>query len=362
MNFHGGYFGKEKLKDFSVNIPTLPYPNGLKELLIDEIEGLVRYPEIDGITAKQAISASIGVDDSQIILGNGATELIYLYARSTGIKKAVILEPTFTEYRRALELNEIDVVSFSYLDQIKQDGNISSINLNEEAFAEAVAEKLRGESADLLVLCNPNNPTGHYYEAAWIESVIEKSGIEHLKVFIDESFSDFLKSEIKERIEIKPSESNHVFLLRSMTKNFEVPGLRIGYGIGNRDTILKMSKYKEPWSLNAFALKSIPFFLKQQAHLEMLQKWSNDECNCMMDTLKKVQELTVFEGYANFVLIKVKDGFGDVTFKALIDRGYYLRRCEDFEGLGKDYFRIALRSNAENVALATVIGEVIGGM
>ena len=97
MNFHGGYFGDKALIDFSVNIPPLSYPEGLKELMMETFDNLRRYPEIDGVSSKQAISEKTGFDLNEIILGNGATELIYLFSRSVGVKRALILDRTFTE-------------------------------------------------------------------------------------------------------------------------------------------------------------------------------------------------------------------------------------------------------------------------
>lgn len=359
MNFHGGYIGSDNIIDFSVNIPTLPYPDGLEAVLIDEIKGLRKYPEIDGITACHAISEAISWPVDQIILGNGATELIYLYARSVKIQKALIIEPTFTEYKRALELNGVPIETLSVLDEFHVVKGALEVEIDQSVFADKVVDRIKSEKADLLVLCNPNNPTGHYYSADFIRKIIEGVNSENFKVFIDESFSDFLSDDISQKVMLTDDCPKNVFLMRSMTKNFEVPGLRIGYGLADKSTINLMKKYKEPWSLNAFALKAIPFFMTQTTHLEGLKKWSNEELLYTLSELIHIKNVEVFRGYANYLLMKVPDGEGHVFFDRMLSQGIYLRRCEDFQGLGESYFRIALRSREENAYLVKIVKEVM---
>ncbi|GAU77343.1 histidinol-phosphate transaminase [Fusibacter sp. 3D3] len=361
MNFHGGYFGSEGVIDFSVNIPPLSYPEGLKELMLDTFEELRKYPEIDGVSARDAIAHRTGYQSDEIILGNGATELIYLYSRSIGVSKALILEPTFTEYRRALELNHVDVAVFSLLDFVKAEGNQLSIAVDDVKLLEQIIYTIVNQKIELLVLCNPNNPTGHLYSRAFVEQIMDGVNDPNFKIFIDESFLDFVSYDKLALSNLQMKGLKSVFLLRSMTKNFEVPGLRIGYGLSDTETIDKMKRYKEPWSLNAFALKAIPFLVNQEGHIERIKKWCESESNFIARQLSEIEGLSYYKGEANYFLIQIPDSMHLTFFDRMLKSKIYLRKCEDFIGLGKSYFRIAIRERAENIILVNAIKEVLSG-
>ncbi|MBF4694776.1 pyridoxal phosphate-dependent aminotransferase [Fusibacter ferrireducens] len=358
MNFHGGYFGSKGMMDFSVNIPPLSYPEGLKELMFSTFDELRNYPEIDGISARDAIARKTGYDSEKIILGNGATELIYLYSRSIGVSKALILEPTFTEYRRALELNQVEVHSFSLLDFVKSDESLLSIDVHHSALLTQIIERILTQKIELLVLCNPNNPTGHLYSSDFIQKIIEGVNNPDFKIFIDESFLDFVSSDKLRACNLEASDLKNVFLLRSMTKNFEVPGLRIGYGLSDFETIKKMGRYKEPWSLNAFALKAIPFLVDQEDHIKRIKKWCQEESDFISEALSRVEGLFYYKGEANYFLIKIPELMHLTFFDKMLARKIYLRKCEDFMGLGKPYYRIAIRERDENRLMVDAIQEV----
>ena len=358
MNFHGGYFGKKGMMDFSVNIPPLPYPEGLKELIFETFDELRRYPEIDGISARDAIANKTGFKSNEIILGNGATELIYLYSRSVGVSKALILEPTFTEYKRALELNQIEVHTFSLLDFVKSEESQLAIDINNPTLLTQIIEEIIKQKIELLVLCNPNNPTGHLYSREFINKIIEGVNNPTFKVFIDESFLDFVSFDKLEMCHLESSDLKSVFLLRSMTKNFEVPGLRIGYGLSDFETIEKMRCYKEPWSLNAFALKAIPFLMNQEDHIKLIKKWCREESDFIAKHLAMIKGLRFFKGEANYILIKIPDSMNETFFDQMLEHKIYLRKCEDFIGLGKSYYRIAIRERLENKIMVNAIKEV----
>lgn len=358
MNFHGGYFGKENLLDFSVNIPTLPYPDGLHQELISALDQLRHYPEIDGESARRAISYKTGVDAQNIILGNGATELIYLFSRSVEIEKAMTLDPTFTEYRRALELNGVETLSMSILmnDSIDE-------QTNQEVLVDQykIIEVIEKESIDLLVLCNPNNPTGHFYDKGFIEFILKNVKDPNFKLFIDESFLDFVSEETLDGYEsfmMNLVDKYNVFLLRSMTKNYEVPGLRIGYGIGNKEIINQMYKYKEPWSLNSLALVAIPYLIGQNKHLLEVKKWCFEETNYLYDQLSKIPQLGVYKSTANFIMLVVPDKLACRFFDLMLTKKIYIRKCEDFIGLNQKHYRIAVRERIENDKLIKAIMEV----
>lgn len=354
MNFHGGYHGKDKLKDFSVNIPPIEFSESFKDLILTEFDQLQKYPELSGQETIEKMSKVLGYPSESLILGNGATELIYLYARTVSIQKALIIEPTFTEYRRALETHGVPIVTYDL--DLESPGNLD---------LEDLIDFINQKVCDLLVICNPNNPTGHIYTFEDLKRLLEGVKVEGFKLFIDESFIDFVPTSFSENYlkHMKTLINQYpIFLLRSMTKTYSVPGLRIGYGIGNEVIIKSLYRYKEPWSLNTFALLSIPFFLEKKDAVEAVNIWSQRENEKMAKALSQIKGLRLIKGLANYHLIEVLDERGTLFFSKMLERGYYLRTCKDFIGLGDHYFRIALQKPEDNEELIKVIAGVMSEM
>ncbi|MBE0450239.1 MAG: aminotransferase class I/II-fold pyridoxal phosphate-dependent enzyme [Clostridia bacterium] len=351
MNFHGGQFHRENVSDFSVNIPELEFPLGFEEVIKDALLQVRKYPDIDGMNAKKSIAEYNDTEVDQIVLGNGATELIYLMSRALDIKRATIIQPTFTEYERALVQNNVDVKHY-YL----KPENDFKLDKDE------LVQHLIRTSSDLLVLCNPNNPTGTFIEMDTIEAIllrVKKSG---LMLMIDESFMDFVSDyrfdQHRDRLNVL-MKSHSILVIRSMTKNFMIPGIRLGYAIGSKKIISAMNKLKEPWSINGLALACIPFLLGQNNYLVDLRNWCQGEFCFMLSKLNEIEQLTVFESTTNFILFRLDMGSPKEFMSSIIKGGAYIRTCEDFEGLDHRYFRIALRNREENIKLIKLIMEAI---
>lgn len=351
MNFHGGQCPNNILLDFSVNIPRLPYSEKLKETWIQSMEKLYDYPEIEGKTAREALGRHLDISDNQIILGNGATDLIYLIARAFSFKHAMILEPTFTEYRRALNLQRSSVVSFAYKEVDRHGRHYFEVDPRE------LAKEINTQKCDSLFVCNPNNPTGQLLDAMFFK--VLRAHIDHpnFMIIIDESFIDFRDqstylSEMK-----RLSNEMQIIQLRSMTKTYGVPGLRIGYLVSNERVTNTIASFREPWTLNRFALESIPVLVADDDHLKETRRWCLEAYEDLKSKLETVSIFKVFESHANFILVKLLNGDPEMFHQALIASGIYLRTCYDFEGLGANYFRIALRQNNDHNVLIKNIGR-----
>ena len=344
MNKHGGYFGdsKKKIIDFSVNINPLGVPSKLKEKLKNSIDHLESYPEIDGISAKNTLSEHLNIDSEHLILGNGATELIYLFAKTFKPKKILIVEPTFTEYERAFSLNRSEIYHFQCKEEDKFKINIELL------FKEI--DELR---PDVLVICNPNNPTGIFTERESMKQVLDKLKSIDGKLFIDESFIDFTeKGSYINMIEDYP-----IFILRSMTKIYAIPGLRLGYAIASKAIIDRLNKYKEPWTINSLALDSVEVLLEDGKYKEETQRWYTSEKEYLRENLKQVESLDVYEGEGNFFLCKLNESNSIDLRDYLLNLGIYIRTCEDFHGLDDSFIRIAVRRKEENSALIRALNS-----
>lgn len=342
MNKHGGYFGdkKEEIMDFSVNINPLGVPSKLIKGIIDELPMLVSYPEIDGRTAKEALSKHLNIPIEHIILGNGATELIYLFARAIKASRALIIQPTFTEYVRAFQVAESNIYNFHTYEMEGFKIDMTALLVNMEKF-----------EPEVVVLCNPNNPTGVFHNPEDLMSLLEFIKDKNCYLFIDESFIDFTdKKSLSSFIKNYP-----IFILRSMTKTYGIPGLRLGYGIGNKDIIDQLNSIKEPWTINSLALKAVEVLLKDEDYKQGTQKWYEEEKNFLLQGLSSIEGIEVFPSEGNFFLCKLKNISGEDLKYILLDEDIYIRTCEDFRGLDDSFIRIAVRSREENEKLVKTL-------
>ena len=338
MNKHGGYYGDdyEEIIDFSVNINPLGVPEKLIEILKEELEKMKRYPEIDGISGKEAIGQHLGIHSENIILGNGATELIYLYARSLRPENVLIVEPTFNEYSKAFKIAGSNI--YNYCTNEEDNFRIQ---------VEGLISKIDDIRTNVLVICNPNNPTGTFAGMDKLLPILHKLNEINAYLFVDESFIDFT-----DKVSLIPLiEKYDIFILRSMTKIFAVPGLRIGYGIGNREVVSKLNQLKEPWTINSLALKSIPVLIEDSDYLRRTQCWYQEEKQFLYNELKAVPNIKVIESETNFFLIKLLKGDSNSLKEYLLGKKIYIRSCEDFQGLSDKFIRIAVRKRKENYKL-----------
>lgn len=343
MNKHGGYYGDNDIIDFSVNINPFGYPKGIESYIIKTLKEINKYPEIDGVTSKKYIANNLGVNHENIIIGNGAIELIYLYAKLFINKDIVVIQPTFNEYQRAFAPYNCRLINY--------------ITMEEEEFkinASKLMSFLKEIKPDLVILCNPNNPTGSFMPYEEMLEIFKYSKEENISWLIDESFIDFTDKESA----IKYISEYPLFIVHSLTKFFGVPGLRIGYGIASKEVINKLHKYKEPWSLNSFALNLLPVIINDYDYIAKTKRWINKERKYLFDSLSAIKDISVFETKTNFFLCKYLLSSTIELQDKLLQKGIYIRTCEDFVGLGNNYFRIAIKSREDNDKLIEILKEI----
>lgn len=345
MNKHGGYFGDKinKVIDFSVNVNPLGVPPKLIDSLSRNLDNIIKYPEIDGDTSKVTLSNYLNINKEELILGNGATEIIYLFARAIKPKKVLIIEPTFTEYRRAFDLVGSEIYDF-----ISQEKDKFQININ------YLTDEIKRIKPDVVVICNPNNPTGIFTNKDKIKPVLEEISNTGAILFTDESFIDFVdKDSYIDLINDYP-----LFILRSMTKFFAIPGLRLGYGIANSEIIASLNNIKEPWTLNSLALSAIPVLLEDKEYQNNVLEWYKSEKSFLFKGLNEIEYLDVLDSEANYFLCQLKGISLKEIKEKMLEKGFYIRTCEDFKGLRDRYIRIALRSREDNQRLLQAFNQI----
>lgn len=316
MTNHGGDVWTEKIKyDFSASINPLGMPKGVKDAIKTHMADYEHYPDVHCTALKKAISDYEGVGVENIVCGNGAADLIYKIAGSLKPKKALILEPTFSEYEKALTENGCNVkrlISFeadeSVLDEIKD--------------------------IDIMFICNPNNPTGHLIKKDLITKLAKKCG--NAILVVDECFMPFVKDR-----QDAPLLKN-VIVLKAFTKIYAMAGLRLGYVLCDSEIAKKIENYGQCWNVSVPAQIAGIEALKDKEYIIKTVELITKEREYLTEELKKCG-FEVYPSDANFILFK--SGF------KLDLKDIAVRNCGNFYGLDDTFYRIAVRTHAENEAL-----------
>lgn len=350
MELHGGNIykagkqfniSKEDIIDFSSNINPLGIPESLKKAITNDFGMLQNYPDPDYSDLRQAIAEYNRTDNENILVGNGATELIFLFARSFKFKSALIAAPAFIEYGMALSRAGTKIEYFK-LDER------DAFCLNTDRL-----KKKLGKHYDLLVLCNPNNPTSGFTTSEYIEEVIATAKRTGTKVMLDESFIEFVDPNLTALNAEAFCKYDNVFILRSLTKFFAIPGLRLGYALAyNKDMRLKIKKCSEPWTVNQIADLAGRVLLKDKAYIEETVRIINEERNFLYDNISGIKWLKPYKPYANFLLLKIINNFTSSEIKAeLLKHRLLIRDAANFKYLNNKFMRVAVKDRQSNELL-----------
>lgn len=334
---------KQDIIDFSSNVnPNIIF--NLDKYILEGLEKSRRYPDINYTNLRNNISEYINIDSNLIIPGNGATEIIYLLMKS--IKKRIgILNPTFSEYSRAAKLNNLEVIDFHLNEENNFSIDLDEIQNNIEKF-------------DSLFICNPNNPNGKVKDLnELLDLMIENDKL----LIVDETFMEFVGEEEKYTLINRINETDKLFILKAVTKFFGMPGLRLGYGVTSNEQIIKnIYKHKEPWTINSFAENLSNYLFKDKEYIYNSKKYYIGERKFMLQELRNIQKLKVYDTDTNFILMKLKDGESNWLKLELFKRyDILIRDASNFIGLDKGYFRVAIKNHDDNKALIKALKEVL---
>ncbi len=343
MNFHGGYWGGENMLDFSININPIGLNLKIKSKMADLLENIDKYPEIAANSTVLYIEEQLGLSGGQVIVGNGATELIYLFARALKPDTVMIVNPCYTEYERAF---------------IKAGSRISDyINTEADGFkidTERLIKAVDTHKPDVLVICNPGNPVGNFTGYQSLKPLLDKCGNNNIKMFIDESFIDFTDGKSAACL----VEEYPVFVLHSMTKFYSIPGLRLGFAVSNKKLMEKLYEYKEPWTVNSIASGIVPLLLESgNARKTQTLKWLKDELDYINSSIRPMDNIKLYKSNVNFYLMRL-NGAPSLKQK-LIKRGIYVRTCDDFKGLDNSFIRAAVKKHKDNEIFIETIKDLI---
>jgi len=324
----------EEIIDFSVCSNPFPPPPGVRKIF--NSIAIDRYPDSEAIELRQCLSEKLGVAPDNILAGSGATELIRLIALAyfRHGDSVLILEPTFGEYEIACRIVGAEVV--------KQWGRV------EDDFALKVEETvglIRQRRPKGIFICNPNNPTGQYFSRQEVEAVLD-AGVNSLLI-LDEAYVAFTDESWSS---VDLLHWDNIIIVCSMTKDYALAGLRLGYAVANRDIIGQLRRVRPPWNVNVVAQKAGVVVLSEPSYLERCKQKIKQAKQFLVDEFCRVG-FTVIPSKTNFFLVRVGDGKKLRT--TLLKHGMLVRDCASF-GL-PEYVRIAPRTMPECQKLIATI-------
>lgn len=365
-DFHGGNIYKifrekniDKILDYSSNINPYGLPENLKKEIFEKVFVLERYPDPDYIELREKIAEKNNLNIENIIVGNGATEIIFLFMKILSPKKVLIVSPTFGEYERAIKASTLanDSLEINYF-ELKETENFVLNVKNLETELE--------NNYDLLILCNPNNPTGQFLKLKKLEEILKICEQKNTKLFVDEAFVEFVEDWENESIINSKENKENLFVIRAFTKFFAIPGLRLGYGICfNNNLLKKMLEKKEPWSVNNIADLAGKTVLDDENYIQKTKEWIKDQKKYMYENLNKIEGLRAYKTEVNFILLKIEDNLLEKGLdvknlrKKMLEKGILIRDASNFIYLNKHYFRLAIKDKLNNEKVIETLTSIL---
>jgi len=339
----------ESILDFSASINPLGFSPRFKKNVSSLDETILNYPDLEAHAFINALAAYHKLPRENFAAGNGSTEFIYLLPEIIRPKSVLIVAPTFTEYEHSYQRAKGLVF---YCNTLEKDG--FSLQTNN------VLDALK-RGYGMVYLCNPGSPSGALSSKQAMKEIITAAGKKGTQVILDETFMDFTE---EHSLKHEVTAYDNLYILRSMTKFFALPGLRIGYVISHGKNIEKIQERQQPWSINAVAQHAGTVSLQDTAYIQKTIQYINEARQELAGELKRFSCLHVFSSFTNFLLIKLLDSSPKTTAElqdALLKKGILIRTCEDFQGLSDKFFRVAVKKKNENKRLAAELKKILSG-
>ncbi|MDH3191158.1 MAG: aminotransferase class I/II-fold pyridoxal phosphate-dependent enzyme [Nitrosopumilus sp.] len=340
---HGGLLSKDTpisgILDFSSNITPIGMPNQVKNTIKRQIGKIENYPDIHSSKLLLALEKYTKQSSSNLIVGNGAIEIIYNFCNTFLSKNTPVLipVPTFGEYEAASKLNTSKISFFKTMDLTK--------NLN--TFISKIPKN------GCIFICNPNNPTGKLIRKKNLLHIIRKAKKHNSIVFVDECFIE-LVPQSNESIISSVKKFDNILVLRSLTKSFGLAGIRIGYAISSKYIISILKKIKIPWSVNLMAEYAGISALNNPSHILKSKSIIKKEYNFLKNKISMIDGLECINSSTNFILIKTNQDSTKLQ-KKLLEKKILVRDCKNFYGLNNHFIRIAVKSHKDNLKLVKAL-------
>lgn len=332
-------FSKEDIMDFSSNINPFGSSKLAKEYIVNNIDKVSVYPDPEYLELKTSISNYCNCSIDNILLGSGATELISSFIKTINPKKALILSPAYSEYEK--ELSKIKCNITKYFSKKEYNFTINIDNL---------IEIINKNNYELIIICNPNNPTGFTFSKNEIEKILNNT---NSFVMVDETYIEFTNTSIYSSTSLVDKYDN-LFVIRGTSKFFSTPGIRLGYGlISNYKVMYEMNSNLDLWNINIFASMMGEVMFNDNKFIENTYSLMIKERDYLVNELSKFTDLKIYNSQGNFILCEIKSK--SITAKEvrekLIHKRIIIRDCVSFDGLDEYFFRVCILKPEENKLL-----------
>ena len=340
---HGGnIYGREDMLDFSANIDPLGMPEGVKTALIKSVDKCVNYPDPNCTELVKKLSDHEAVPPCRIDCGNGAADLIYRIVFSLMPKKALVLSPTFSEYKKAL--SEVNCFVEEYALKPENDFMPNNDILNS-----------LNDDTDIVFLCIPNNPTGKLFPPDLLKKTADMCLSKNIVLVCDECFLGFVEN--GEKYSLKNALNQNCIVLNAFTKLYAMPGIRLGYAVfGDKALAEKVKNSGQSWSVSVLAQAAGIAALDEKKHREKTVGYVAAEREFLCEQFEKMG-IKYYTAAANFILIRANKDLA----KKMLGMGIIIRSFSDLSGLDETFFRIAVRTHEENLQLTQALKRCIYG-
>lgn len=351
---HGGNIYTEppvggRWLDFSANINPLGLAPEVRQAIAQNIDGIVHYPDPAARKLKAALASHYGLPQEQLLLGNGAAELFYLLLHMIRPKRVGLPVPSFSDYQRAAEAVGAEIV-FAQL-RATEDFQVDIDRLQQEL-----------GQVDCIFLGNPNNPTGKLLTRKQLAAYLSFSEERGIWTVVDESFLDFLPEQEQYTVRDLVGEYRHLLVVRSLTKFYAMPGIRIGFASGHEALVKRLEQGRDVWNVNSLAQAAGVAALGLKEYHRESRRFVQQEKDWLYARLGEIRGICPLQPSVNFIMAGVADtGLTSDELTARMRRqGVLVRNCANYAGLeGQQYIRLAVRTREENEQMLKSLEAVV---
>ena len=331
LTYENHYEGQ--LVDFSSNINPLGMPKGLNQVLIEGFISLTAYPDIHYRKLKSAVANYLNCKDENVSVGNGAVEIINNFIIAA--KRVAVMTPAFSEYEERAKVHEKVIRKIPYKKDFSMD-----LDLIQPI-----------EEGELLVLGNPNNPTGLRIAKDELLEIYEIVKMKNAFLLLDEAFYEFCPEDYDSVELFKEDGYQNVAIIRAATKFFALPGIRLGYSCTSVEKAKEISQIELPWSVNSLADIAGQYIFNDDEYIKESKDYIDKERSYLLEELSRIEGIKVYNTHTNYILIKLLEHNEEHAFEHFLQEGIVIRKCSSFVELGDDHIRVAIKDREYNERL-----------
>ena len=337
----------QEIIDMSSNINPLGPPPGLVDYLREHIDAVGRFPEVDSREIAGQFADQCRIDADRVLAGNGTTQFIYALPQALGMKSALIVGPTYSDYADACQLNNVNITFAIAAESQNFQPNLDQIRKHLGA-------------VDTVFICNPNNPTGAMIAADDLKELCR--AYPDTIFVIDESYLAFIQNaEVKS---IRREDLSNLIVLVSISKIFAIPGLRIGFVVSSGERMQQLRRFLQPWSVNSLAQLATGYLMVKKNEMDAFMRETyrliTAERERFINAFDDVPGIMLYPSTTNFLVAGLQNGLNaDEVCRRLAEDKIMVRNCRNFYGLTDRHIRISLKLPEHNQMLIERLMELV---